>query len=222
MTVCPTRTIAAVALSLLCLAASPSASRASVPTIDAAQLTRHAATASATVTLVPVTTQRKTANGGVRCAVTTGKAAPVSDPTLRPQAGAAAQAVAGYTATPATTPDPAAQGAVLASQTLQGSAGGVVAGLDASRLTLAAAQQVFRLASAQAGSAPTVMGALDLNSGIRLQNGLAWNAVVGSANLWLTALNALNLSATSDASRIAAAMRMSTTALAPVLASPSR
>lgn len=199
-------------LGLLGLVASSTLSRASMPTIDAAQLTRHAQTASTTVRLVPVTSQRKDAHGGVKCAVTTGKAAPVTDPTVRPQAAVGTRAVAAYAPDQPATPNPSAQGAALAHQTLAGSTGDVAAGLDAAQSSLTAAQLMFRLAAGQVGSAPTVMGALDLNSGARMQNGLAWNAVIGSANLWVTALNALNLGVVGDASRVAAAMRMSSAA----------
>ena len=49
-----------------------------IPVNDAAQLTQHSLTASTTTKLVPVTTQRQDANSGVKCAVTTGKKATIT------------------------------------------------------------------------------------------------------------------------------------------------
>ena len=50
------------------------------------------------------------------------------------------------------------------------------------------------------------MASIDANSSARVQNGFAWNGVIGSANLWVTALNALNLSTTGNVSRAARAL----------------
>ena len=60
--------------------------------------------------------------------------------------------------------------------------------------------------------APTVMAAFDMNSAARLQNILAWNGAIAAANLWLTAINALNLAGASDTSSVAAGMRSSPSA----------
>ncbi len=166
---------------------------ADIPVDDAAQLTQRSQTASTTVKLVPVTTQRQDANSGVKCAVTTGKKATITNPTVQPQSGAGSQAIQTYGPDLPATPDPSAQGAALNSQTLFKSSGDVVAGLDASGSTMTAAQSAFKAAGQQVGTAPTVMAAIDMNSAARLQNNLAWNSAIGSANLWVTALNALNL-----------------------------
>ena len=188
---------------------------ANIPVNDAAQLTQRSQTASTTVKLVPVTTQRQDANNGVKCAVTTGKRATVTDPTVQPQSGAGSQAVRSYGPDLPVTPNPAAQGASLNSETLFKSSGDVVAGLDASRSTMTAAQSAFRSAGQQVGTAPTVMAAIDMNSAARLQNSLAWNGAIGSANLWVTALNALNLALNSDMSRAAIGMRATVTSPQP-------
>lgn len=188
---------------------------ANIPVNDAAQLTQRSQTASTTVKLVPVTTQRQDANNGVKCAVTTGKRATVTDPTVQPQSGAGSQAVRSYGPDLPVTPNPAAQGASLNSETLFKSSGDVVAGLDASRSTMTAAQSAFRAAGQQVGTAPTVMAAIDMNSAARLQNSLAWNGAIGSANLWVTALNALNLALNSDMSRAAIGMRATITSTQP-------
>ena len=89
-------------------------------------------------------TQRKDANSGVKCAVTTGKKANVTDPTAKPQNGAGRQTIHAYAPDLPESPDPAAQGAALSSQTLFKSSGDVVAGLDASRSTLSTAQSGFQ------------------------------------------------------------------------------
>jgi len=185
---------------------------ADIPVNDAAQLTQRSQTASTTVKLVPVTTQRQDANSGVKCAVTTGKKATITNPTVQPQSGAGSQAIRSYGPDLSATPDPTAQGAALNSQTLFKSSGDVVAGLDASRSTMTAAQSAFKAAGQQVGTAPTVMAAIDMNSAARLQNNLAWNSAIGSANLWVTALNALNLAMTSDMSRSALGMRATASA----------
>lgn len=193
------------------LAASATPVFANVPVNDAAQLTQRSETASTTVTLVPITTQRQDANKGVRCAVTTGKKANVTNPTVQPSAGAGVQAIQAYGPNLPATPDTTVQGATLNLQTLFQSAGNVVGGVDASRSTTVAAQSAFRTASQEVGTADTVMGALDMNSAARLQNNLGWNGVIGSTNLWLTALNALNIAATSDTSRAAGGMQAAVT-----------
>lgn len=187
---------------------------AAIPTSDAAQLTQHSETASATVKLVPITTQRQNANQGVKCAVTTGKKASVTDPTVQPQSGAGSRTIQAYAPDMPATPAADARGAALNSQTLFKSTGDVVAGLDASRSTLGAAQSAFRAAGTEVGTATTVMAAIDMNSAARAQNNLAWNGAMGSANIWVTALNALNLAQNSDMSRAAVGMR-STTATSP-------
>jgi hypothetical protein len=188
---------------------------ADIPVNDAAQLTQRSQTASTTVKLVPVTTQRQNANSGVKCAVTTGKKARITNPTVQPQSGAGSQAIQSYGPDLPAVPDPTAQGATLNSETLFKSSGDVVAGLEASRSTMAAAQSAFQAAGQQVGTAPTVMAAIDMNSAARLQNNLAWNSAIGSANLWVTALNALNLAMTSDMSRSALGMRATTDAARP-------
>jgi hypothetical protein len=192
---------------------------ADIPVNDSAQLTQRSQTASATVKLVPVTTQRQDANSGVKCAVTTGKKATITNPTVQPQSGAGRQAIQSYGPDLPATPDPTAQGAALNSQTLFKSSGDVVAGLEASGSTMTAAQSAFKAAGQQVGTAPTVMAAIDMNSAARLQNNLAWNSAIGSANLWVTALYALNLAMTSDMSRSALGMR-ATASPAPVTSGP--
>lgn len=181
---------------------------AAIPVDDAAQLTQRSQTSGTTIKLVPVTTQRKDANKGVNCAVTTGKKASITDPTVHPQAGAGANTIRSYSPDLPRSPDPSAKGGALNIQTLFQSAGTVAGGIDASRLTLGAAQSAFSAAGQQVGTGDTVMAALDMNSAARLQNNLAWNNVIGAANMWVTALNALNVADNSNMSRVAGGMRV--------------
>lgn len=197
--------LSAILAVLLVVGATPAF--ANIPVNDAAQLTQKSDTASTTIKLVPVTTQRKEANSGVKCAVTTGKKASITNPAVQPQAGAGAQTIQSYGPDLPLTKDATAQGSALNSQTLFQSSGDVVGGLDASRSTITAAKSGFQTATGQVGTAQTVMAALDMNSAARLQNNLVWNNVIGSANLWVTAINALNLAQTSDMSRAAMGMR---------------
>ena len=199
--------MAVVAWSWLCAGSA----LAAIPTKDAAQLTQRSETAATTIKLAPITSQRQDANSGVKCAVTTGKKASVTDPTVKPQPGAGSQTIRTYAPDMPATPATDAKGGALNSQTLFKSTGDVAAGLDASRSTLGAAQSGFRTAGTEVGKAPTVMAAIDMNSAARLQNNLAWNGAIGSANYWVTALNALNLALNSDMSRVAIGMRATST-----------
>ncbi|AZO82086.1 MULTISPECIES: hypothetical protein [unclassified Bosea (in: a-proteobacteria)] len=180
---------------------------ANVPVNDAALLTKQSETAGTTVKLVPIRSQRKEANKGVKCAVTTGKKANVTNPTVQPRSGDGARKIQAYSPESSVTPTAGAKGAALNDQTLFQSAGNVVGGLDASRSTLQAAQNGFRTTGQQIGATDTVMAALDANSSARIQNNLAWNEAINSTNLWVTALNALNLARISDGSRAAGGMR---------------
>lgn len=199
------------------VAASPAL--ADIPVNDAAQLTQHSETAGTTVKLVPVMTQRKDAHSGVKCAVTTGKKADITNPTTQPQAGVGAQKIQSYGPDLPLTPNATAQGSGLNSQTLFQSSGTVVGGLDASRTTMSNAQSAFQISGQQVGTGQTVMAAIDMNSATRLSNNLAWNNVSGSANLWVLGLNALNLARTSDMSRAALGMR-TTVPQTPVVTGP--
>lgn len=187
------------------LAAAPAL--ANVPVNDAALLTKQSETGGTTVKLVPITSQRKEANKGVKCALTTGKKANLTNPAVQPQSGDGARKIQAYSPQSSVTPAAGAKGAALNNQTLFQSAGNVVGGLDASRSTLQAAQNSFRATGQQVGATDTVMAALDANSAARIQNNLAWNEAINSATLWVTALNALNLARSSDGSRAAGGMR---------------
>ena len=207
-----------IGLSSVLFAAIASPAFADIPTNDAAQLDQHSQTATTKIKLTPITTNRQNANAGVHCAVTTPKKAAIINPTVQPQAGAGAAAIQPYSPSTPATPAAGATGGTLSSQTLFSSAGNVVGGVSASQSTLTAANSNYQTTIPQVGTAPTVQGAFDMNSAARVQNGLTWNNVIGSANLWVTAINALNLAITSDMSLAAVAMRASSTPTATVIA----
>jgi hypothetical protein len=181
---------------------------AAIPTNDAKQLDEKAATSGTTIKLLPVTTQRKTAHDGVKCAVTTGKKAEVKDPASKAQAGAGAKTIQAYAPSMPATPAADAKGGVLASQNHFKTTGDVVGGIEASRTSLTSAQSAFRQAGQEVGTAKTVMAAIDMNSAARTRNGLAWTGATNATNIWVTAINALNLARTSDRSSSAGGLRM--------------
>jgi hypothetical protein len=132
---------------------------------------------------------------------------------MRVSPGAAA--IQSYSPSMPSAPAAGATGGVLSSQTLFSTAGNVVGGVSASQSTLSAANSNYQTMIPQVGTAPTIQGAFDMNSSARVQNDLTWNNVIGSANLWVTAINALNLALTSDMSRAATGMRSSDAATSP-------
>lgn len=181
---------------------------AAIPTNDAKQLDQKAATSGTTIKLVPITTQRKTANDGVKCAVTTGKKAEVKDPASKAQAGAGAKTIQAYAPSMPATPAADAKGGALASRNHFKATGDVVGQLEASRTSLTSAQSAFQRAGQEVGTAKTVMAAIDMNSAARTQNGLAWTGATNSTNIWVTAINALSLARISDRSRGAGGLKM--------------
>ena len=211
------RRVHAVLIAALILASAAPAF-ADIPTGDAAQLNQHSETAATTVKLTPITTNRQNADNGVHCAVTTPKKADIVNPTVQPQAGAGAAAIQSYSPSIPATPAAGATGGTLNSQTLFSSASAVVGGVNASQSTLAAASSNYQSTVPQVGAAPTVQGAFDMNSAARIQNGLTWNNVIGSANLWVTAINALNLAMTSDMSQVAIGMQAASAPASTIVA----
>ncbi|PZN93006.1 MAG: hypothetical protein DCF30_22290 [Hyphomicrobiales bacterium] len=200
------RTIEACLLVVGLLGVAPA--YAAIPVNDAKQLDEKAATSGTTIKLVPITTQRRTANDGVKCAVTTGKKAEVKDPATKAETGAGAKTIQAYAPTMPATPAADAKGGALASQHHFKTTSDVVGGLEASRTSLTSAQSAFQQASQQVGTAKTIMAAIDMNSAARTQNGLAWSGATNASNIWVTAINALNLARTSDRSRSAGGLKM--------------
>ncbi|MGN6097922.1 MAG: hypothetical protein ACTHP8_17020 [Bosea sp. (in: a-proteobacteria)] len=180
---------------------------ADVSVNDAALLTKQSQTAATTVRLIAIKNRRKDTSKGVNCAMTTGEQADITDPTVQP-GDDGARKVQSYSRENAVTPAAGTKGAALSNQVLFQYAANVVGSLDAGRSTLQAAQSAFQTSGRLVGTGDTVMAALDMNSAARTQNNLAWNEAINAANLWATAVNALNLARISDGSRAAGGMRV--------------
>jgi len=187
----------------LCVTGS---AHAAVPVNDAAQLERKAETSGKTLELKSVLTEQKQKRAGVKCAVTTGKKGSVQNPATEPNAATGTNAVRSYGPELPATPDKGATGGTLNEQTLGATASKTVAGVDASQGAVAATGEAYRARTGETGRAQTVMQAFDENSSIRIQNGMTWNQAMNAANLWVLALNALNLAAQSDMSQGAGAV----------------
>ena len=179
---------------------------AAVPVNDAAQLERKSETSSKTLEMKSVLTQQSQKRAGVKCAVTTGKKGSVQNPSTEPNAATGSNAIRPYGPELPAQPQQGATGGTLNEQTLGATAGKTVAGVDASQSGVAATGDAYRARSGEAGRAGTVMQAFDENSSIRVQNGMTWNQVMNATNLWVQALNALNLASQSDMSQGAGAV----------------
>jgi hypothetical protein len=89
---------------------------------------------------------------------------------------------------------------------LDQTAAGVVAGNAATQTTITANGPTYQAASTGIGPAPTFMAGYDQNSSLGTQNGLSWNQVLQTANLLVTAYNAINVSRNAQLSQASRAM----------------
>jgi len=177
-----------------------------VPVNDAAQLERKSVTSGTTIEMKSVLSQQNQKRAGVKCAVTTGKKGSVQNPSSEPNAATGSNAVRPYGPDLPAQPQQGATGGTLNEQTLGATAGKTVAGVDASQSGVAATGDAYRARSGETGRTQTVMQAFDENSSIRIQNGMTWNQTMNAVNLWVQALNVLNLAAQSDMSQGAGAV----------------
>lgn len=195
---------------------SPAAVSAAVPTIDDAQLSQHSATSNTVIKLVPIQQGSKAGTQGIHCSVTTGKKASVTNPAVTPSPASGVQKIQPYAPDMPATATVGATGAQLGNETFFQSAGSVTAGIDAGQSTITANKSVYQALGPQVGTAPTIMGAWDQNTAVRVQNGLSWNDAIGAVNLWVTALNAMNLDRINAESRAAGVIQSSPPAQAYV------
>ena len=72
----------------------------------------------------------------------------------------------------------------VATQNLEQTSGGVVAGNAATQSTITANGPTYQTASTGIGPAATIMAGYDQNSSLGAQNGLSWNQVLQTANYW--------------------------------------
>ncbi len=159
------------------------------------------------IKLVPVTTQRKDANNGVKCAVTTGKKAQISNPTVQPQARR------GRANDPFLRSRSSARRRTQTAQRRRAQQPDSVPverrrgrrprcqSLDDRALPNRGFKQRSGRRSARR---QTVMGAIDAEQRRAACRTISPGTTsIGSANCWVTAINALNLAQTSDMSRAA-------------------
>jgi hypothetical protein len=188
------------------LLGSASAALADIPVEDAEQLTQKIQTSTLTTTLVPVQQKQRDGQKGIDCATHTGQKGAVQNNTVTPIASAGAAAVQSYA--PQTPPARAANatGPTLAIQNFGSAAGDVVAGNMASQATIVSNGPTYQTASGLIGGSPTIMAGYDQNSSGGTQNGVSWNQVLATANLLVSAYNAINMMRVSQASQAARGM----------------
>jgi hypothetical protein len=201
------------------LLASTSAALADIPVEDAEQLTQKIQTSALTTTLVPVQQKQRDGQKGIDCATHTGQKGSMKNNTAAPDRSSGTAAVQSYAAQMPTTPAASAAGPTLATQNLGSAAGDVVAGNMATQATIAGNGSTYKSALSLIGGSPTIMAGYDQNSSAGAQNGLSWNQTLATANLLVSAYNAINMIRVSQASQAARGMNFtsfaSTSAPAP-------
>ncbi len=184
------------------VAAGISAAMAAVPTRDQAILNQRTETSTVKVRLLDTTRKTGTNTKGIRCATTTGQRGTTRDTTqpVAPNGGDARvrQFDPAIQRAPETTSNPAGNSPINPGRNAQQRAlmdgtSTVVGGVDVTAAIIPDTQAQYRQLGQGVGTAPTVMGALDQNSAVRIQNGITWNQTTQSANLLVQALNAANL-----------------------------
>jgi hypothetical protein len=188
------------------LLGSATAALADIPVEDAEQLTQKMQTSALTTTLVPVQQKQRDGQKGLDCATHTGQKGAVQNNTAAPDASAGAAAVQSYDPQSPAAPTTNATGSTLASQNFGAAAGDVVAGNTATQATIVSNGPTYRSASGLIGGSPTIMAGYDQNSSGGTQNGVGWNQVLVTANLLVTAYNAINMMRVSQASQAARGM----------------
>jgi hypothetical protein len=188
------------------LLVSATAALADIPVEDAEQLTQKIQTSALTTTLVPVQQKQRDGQKGIDCATHTGQRGAVQNNTATPIASAGAAAVQSYA--PQTPPERAANapGSTLAIQNFGSVAGDVVAGNMATQATIVSNGPTYQAVAGLIGASPTIMAGYDQNSSGGTQNGVSWNQVLATANLLVSAYNAINMIRVSQASQAARGM----------------
>lgn len=179
---------------------------ADIPVDDAQQLTQKLQTSATTTTLVPVQQKHRDGQKGIDCATHTGQQGATQNNTATPSTSAGTAAVQKYDPQMPATPAAGATGSTQATQTYGAAAGNVVAGNMATQSTIVSNGPTYQSASALVGQSPTIMAGYDQNSSIGTQNGLSWNQVLATANLLVSAYNAINVMRVSQASQAARGM----------------
>jgi hypothetical protein len=200
---------------LAVLAAGTGSALAAVPTRDQAILNQRTETSTVKVRLLDTTRKTDTNARGIRCATTTGQRGTTRDTTqpVAPNGGdqRLRQFDPGVQRAPDTTSSPPGNppinpGRNAQQRALMDGTSTVVGGVDVTAAIIPDTQAQYRQLGQGVGTAPTVMGALDQNSAVRIQNGITWNQSTQSANLLVQALNTANLFNVSQLSASAGGM----------------
>jgi hypothetical protein len=185
--------------------------------IDDAQLAPKSDTKDKTIKLVPIQSGTKGSTDGIKCAVTTGQQGKVSDPVKPADRTEGRSRVQAYGPALPANWAPATTGSTTDQQAATGNfgryqdaatTGDVLGGQIASEQTVAATKQVYSQQVGEIGTAKTIQGAWDQNSGVRVQNAMTWNQGATALNLYVQALNLANLMRVNGASRAATAMSL--------------
>lgn len=185
--------------------------------IDNAQLAPKSDTKDKTIKLVPIQSGTKGSTDGIKCAVTTGQQGKVSDPAKPAERTEGRAKVQAYGPALPANWAPATTGSTTDQQAATGNfgryqdaatTGDVLGGQIASEQTVTATKQVYGQQIGEIGTAKTIQGAWDQNSGVRVQNAMTWNQGANALNLYLQALNLANLMRVNGASRAATAMSL--------------
>jgi hypothetical protein len=184
------------------IVAGISAALAAVPTRDQAILNQRTETSTVKVRLLDTTRKTGTSTKGIRCATTTGQRGTTRDTTQPVTPNGGDQRVQQFDPDIQRAPDPTNSpagnspinpGRNAQQRALMDGTSTVVGGVETQAAVLPDTQTQYRQMSMGVGTAPTVMGALDQNSAVRVQNGVTWNQTTQSANLLVQALNTANL-----------------------------
>jgi hypothetical protein len=176
---------------------------ADIPVDDDQQLTQKTLTQTITTSTVPVQQNSNKGQGGINCATHQGQKGTTQNNTAQPNTATGNTAVQQYDPQSATAPANPTTAPGAATQNLDQTAASVVAGNAATQTTITANGPTYQTASTGVGPAPTFMAGYDQNSSLGTQNGLSWNQVLQTANLLMTAYNAINVSRNAQLSQAA-------------------
>lgn len=190
------------ALALLASTIAPCIVHANIPVSDQAILEKKSETASKKVKIKKLIDDQGKARDGVRCAVTTGKKAKVTDPRSDPNSSKGENSIKKFDTGSARPESGKGSVARIGSDTMAwDTVSSILANQDATGQSVSANQQSYASLGNSIGSSQTVMQAFDENSGIRSQNALSWNTAIQTATALTKALNLINLQNNSDKSR---------------------
>jgi hypothetical protein len=190
------------------LLASVGVSVSAVPVRDQAILNQRTQTATTTVRLIEVSRGIQQNRRGIRCATTTGQRGTSRDTLQSPAPNGGDARIRQFDPAIRRAPAGAATAPPAARQrALMDGASTVTGGVDSQQNVVTETRSQFERMAQGVGTAPTVTGAIDQNSAVRIQNGIAWNQGMQGANLWVQALSAANLFSVASQSAAAGTLR---------------